>query len=191
MSRVLFLLLLLFCIEVEVAAVPSNDVCEKAILLNSRVALQGSTVDATPNSWVNFCGENFVDSPGIWYVYLTGSSEKVVQVSTCAPDTNFDTAVTVYVGDDCSSLTCTAGKDNDRECDSGTEQHSTVSWIANAGERYYVLVHGSQSNHTGDFELITSETDPLGGDPNSSSEIHPSLHWSLLLLPLAVFMIGL
>jgi hypothetical protein len=189
MSKVFFLLLLLFRIEVEEAAFPSNDICETAVLLNSKVVLQGSTVDATPNSWVNFCGENFVDSPGIWYVYLTGFSEKVVQVSTCTPDTNFDTAVTVYAGDDCSSLTCTTGKDDDRECDSGTEHHSTVSWIANAGERYYVLIHGSQSNHTGDFKLITSETDTLSGDLTSSSEIHSPLHLSLLLLPLAAFMI--
>ena len=113
-----------------------------------------ATVDA-----LNICGENLVNSPGVWYSYQQ-SSDTIIHVSTCTNQTNFDTALTVYTGD-CSSLQCVDGRDDDLECDAGSDEHSTVSWQAAAGQQYYVLVHGSEANHTGDFGLVVTASEPL------------------------------
>lgn len=158
----LLVLLCLLALVVHVNSVPSNDVCENAIVLlpNDNAIVTGSTVDATVDE-PNLCGENLVTSPGVWYFYQSTDKDTVAHVSTCTSQTNFDTALTVYEGADCSSLSCVVGRDDDLECDSGTEQHSTVSWQASAGQGYYILVHGSEADHSGDFGLIVSESEPL------------------------------
>lgn len=162
--------LLVLVVMEPVLAVPPNDECENAIVLQaSNNILTGSTVDASVDA-LNLCGENLVTSPGVWYLYQTPMDKNTVaHVSTCTNQTNFDTALTIYEGDDCSSLKCVVGRDDDLECDAGTEKHSTVSWQAMAGQRYHVLVHGSQANHTGDFGLIVSETEPLDNNQDTSS----------------------
>ena len=159
------------------AAIPSNDECENAIILQtsstSTTVLTGSTLDASIDG-LNICGENLVTSPGVWYLYQS-SSTTVVHVSTCTNDTNFDTALTVYEGD-CSSLKCVDGRNDDLECDN--DQHSTVSWQAAAGQEYHVLVHGSEANFTGDFGLIVTESEPLSP---TSSAVERLNYWYLLL----------
>jgi hypothetical protein len=140
------------------AAVPANDECESALELvpSDTAEVTGSTMDATVDG-LNICGENLVTSPGVWYSYQQ-SSDAVIHVSTCTNQTNFDTALTVYTGD-CSSLQCVDGRDDDLEC--GSDEHSTVSWQAVAGQQYYVLVHGSEANYTGDFGLVVTASEPL------------------------------
>mmetsp|Transcript_2095 Transcript_2095/g.3762 ORF Transcript_2095/g.3762 Transcript_2095/m.3762 type:complete len:195 (+) Transcript_2095:62-646(+) len=140
------------------AAVPANDECESALELvpSDTAEVTGSTIDATVDG-INICGENLVTSPGVWYSYQQ-SSDSVIHVSTCTNQTNFDTALTVYTGD-CSSLQCVDGRDDDLEC--GSDEHSTVSWQAVAGQQYYVLVHGSEANYTGDFGLVVTASEPL------------------------------
>lgn len=149
-------------------AVPVNDACENAVSLEMSIGqvLMGSTVNGTTDG-LNFCGENTVNSPGVWYTYQT-LEEKVVQVSTCTPQTDFDTAATVFSGF-CSNLKCIGGRDDDLECDAGEAQHSTISWHAAVNQRYYVLIHGSKTEHTGAFGLVTTETDPLGNDDPSAA----------------------
>jgi hypothetical protein len=146
----------------------------------------GSTVDAASDG-SRICDENLVSSPRVWYLYQTSSTpDQIVQVSTCTAETHFDTAVTVF-SDLCSNLECVDGRDGDQECDVGTEQHSTVSWRATAGERYYIQIHGCQQNNSGDSGLITTDTEPLDHDDTSSSSparlyMYFSLHWAMLSL---------
>mmetsp|Transcript_46523 Transcript_46523/g.69260 ORF Transcript_46523/g.69260 Transcript_46523/m.69260 type:complete len:209 (-) Transcript_46523:187-813(-) len=172
------------------AAVPTiNDQCESAILLEALdasasdgVVIQGSTEEATVDG-LNLCGDNFVSSPGVWYLYQAPSSAEVgddastvvVQVSTCTDETDFDTALTVYSGY-CSSLQCVGGKDDDLECGTGIDVHSTISWHAEVGTRYYILVHGSEANHTGNFGLTTTTAAPAtpAGDDSSAIPRFPS-----------------
>lgn len=159
-------------------AVPVNDECENALQLvpsSDAVVVTGSTIDSTVDA-LNICGENLVNSPGVWYSYQQ-SSDTIIHVSTCTNQTNFDTALTVYTGD-CSSLQCVDGRDDDLECDAGNEEHSTISWQAAAGQQYYVLVHGSEANHTGDFGLVVTASEPL--TVTSSSVESWSRCWMLL-----------
>lgn len=141
---------------------PVNDACKDAISLQtSDQAVLGSTADATADG-LNFCGEILVNSPGVWYYYQLPSTlgRKIVQVSTCTAQTTFDTAVTVFAGS-CADLQCISGRDNDQECDAGSEVHSTVSWQASPSIRYHILVHGGAPQHNGTFGLVVTATEPL------------------------------
>mmetsp|Transcript_48289 Transcript_48289/g.71569 ORF Transcript_48289/g.71569 Transcript_48289/m.71569 type:complete len:238 (-) Transcript_48289:354-1067(-) len=167
-------------------ALPENNECENAIPLEPSDNLSttsiiiGSTAEATSTNQSNFCGENFVSSPGVWYSFEFTTDDEdddttstiVVQVSTCTNQTDFDTALTVYSGS-CLSLTCVAGQDNDYECGTGIDVHSTVAWHAEKDTRYYINVHGSQANHTGNFGLTIATTKPVNGklvDGNDSPQ---------------------
>jgi hypothetical protein len=49
------------------------------------------------------------------------------------------------------------------------QQHSTISWQTKPGQVYYILVHGSEPDHEGDFGLVVTETEPLDdGVPNDN-----------------------
>ena len=138
---------------------PVNDQCDTAVILSSsNQLLFGTTLNATKDS-LNKCGENFVNSPGVWYIVPDSSESRIVMISTCSNATNFDTAITVYGGTSCESVLCVGGRDNDGEC--GTADHSTISWQTRAGQNYYVLIHGSQEENIGDFGLQVTFTDPL------------------------------
>eukprot|EP00934_Nitzschia_sp_Nitz4_P003420 Nitzschia sp. Nitz4//scaffold21_size171442//59119//59784//NITZ4_002158-RA/size171442-processed-gene-0.47-mRNA-1//-1//CDS//3329542402//3410//frame0 len=170
--------------EVHSADVPANDLCFGAIELPQKgtsVSLDGNETLILGSTWdasletLSFCGENFVNSPGLWYVFENTNDETIiVTVSTCTEYTMFDTALTVYTGSDCESRTCLHGIDDDYECSTGIDVHSTIAFhaqpFATSNQRYYVLVHGSQSNHTGEFGLRVSLSEPLG----SSSTASPS-----------------
>jgi len=105
-----------------------------------------------------------------------------MHVSTCTNETNFDTALTVYEGD-CSSLKCVDGRDDDLEC--GTDEHSTVSWQATGGQQYYILIHGSEQNHTGDFGFVVTESEPLQQDKSAAADL--KRRW----LPLSMVSFGI
>ena len=106
-----------------------------------------------------------------------GGSTFVAHASTCTGATDFDTAITVYgvtANDEtpCSNLVCLDGRDDDTECDiiagegatttSSSRPHfTTVAWQATADTSYYILVHGSEANHTGNFGLSVSLTESL------------------------------
>ena len=124
------------CSVISQSSLPPNDQCENAVFISSTMSnetksLLGTTVNASLDS-PNYCGENFVNSPGVWYVIESTSSPTSVSVSTCSNTTNFDTAITIYTGESCESLQCVGGRDNDGECPSS--QHSTISWTTRPGK---------------------------------------------------------
>lgn len=159
---------------------PPNDACDSALPLfdpgagfDEPRARFGDTTNATLEG-INLCGENLVNSPGVWYSYANdGPSDAIVHVTTCGNDTDFDTALTVFVASpssssdasSCESLTCVHGKDDDAECDHGEGDlkgaHASIAWRASAGATYYVNVHGSEADHVGKFGLTARLTEPL------------------------------
>mmetsp|Transcript_20370 Transcript_20370/g.38588 ORF Transcript_20370/g.38588 Transcript_20370/m.38588 type:complete len:228 (-) Transcript_20370:66-749(-) len=199
MLRLFLILLIPYCWIVVHAEPPSNDVCENAIVVGAdndttndsppsdddvvlllEQTIAGSTVEALHDG-LNLCGENLITSPGLWYQIVgPDDADFVAHVSTCTATTTFDTALTVYqvtaaAADDtntntaCARLQCLDGRDDDAECDAGSVQHSTVAWQATAGTSYYVLVHGSEANHTGEFGLRVTLTKPLSTPTGNGS----------------------
>ena len=124
---------------------PSNDMCENAATLSKGISTIGSTVDATFDN-VGTCGTRNT-SPGVWYSFIPTVSEYFV-ASTCSPFTSYDTKISVFTGS-CSSLSCVTGIDD--SCGFQAE----VSFFAEAGIEYFILVHGFRDN-TGNFEIALS-----------------------------------
>ena len=156
------------------AQTPPNDICDNALDFSDNIMASGtsdeiiqyggSTIEATDDD-PNLCGDTSASKRGVWYLYQNNSipedSTVVVTVSTCTDVTDFDTALTLYQGF-CNSLQCINGVDNDPECGLGSEDiHSTISWHAETGTRYYILVHGSKLNHTGTFGISLDHQAPL------------------------------
>lgn len=122
---------------------PANDLCNDAIELICSVT-SGSTVGSTTTGNPGTCGTTMT-SGTVWYTFE--GNGQMVTINTCN-NTNFDTKLYVFSGS-CSSLTCVTG--NDDAC--GTR--SQVSFMANTGTTYYIIVGGFGSA-TGNFELSLS-----------------------------------
>ena len=123
---------------------PSNDMCTNAIELTTGTTVSGSTTDATFDG-VGTCGSSNT-APGVWYSFVP-TEQVLASVSTCG-FFDYDTKISVFSGT-CGSLSCVDG--NDDYCG----LLSRVDFIADAGVRYFVLVHGFSSSK-GNFELTLS-----------------------------------
>jgi len=126
---------------------PANDLCSGAISISCGATINGSTEFAN----VSLNGENcgtIIDSPGIWYS-ITGDGS-LLEASTC-DSADFDTKISVFSGS-CDSLNCIGGVDDSFPCENNT---STFSWQSNAGEEYFILVHGFGGS-IGEFNLTLS-----------------------------------
>lgn len=93
----------------------------------------------------------FIDmgAAGIWYTF-TGDGD-ILQLSTCSPNTNFNTQIGVFTGN-CNNLICVDGNDDDMSCSEDTT-HATLSIQTIADETYYVFVSGRNAEDEGTFEL--------------------------------------
>ena len=142
-----------------------NDLCENAYSPLSLTgptqthygSLDGATADGAPSCG----GASNSSQPGIWYIVVgTGTP---VEASTCT-GTLIDTQVSVYQGS-CANLECVDGVDD--VCGS----QSALTWNAESGVNYYILVHGGRGVTSGSFSLtieselerneICSTADPL------------------------------
>jgi hypothetical protein len=102
-------------------------------------------------------------SRGTWYsLWGTGAE---YTVSTCNRFTNFDTHISVFSGDDCSSLTCVVGASSSSLTDgdtnstsSSTSTCSSISWLSSKDEFYRILVSGNDTNQYGTFGLEIGST---------------------------------
>lgn len=131
-----------------------NDLCENAEDLSALFTEDlgynavGTTIGATKD------GSECVvphTSPDVWYT-IQGTGETFT-ADTCFETTDFDTQISIYEGDDCSSLMCIDA--NDDNCPSPVRA-SSVSWQTKLFTNYYVVVHGFQ-NATGTFDLLVSD----------------------------------
>ena len=112
--------------------------------------VEGSTSGASIELDLPECGLTGT-SPSVWYK-LTGAGNTVT-VSTCNQQTTYDTAIAVYTGF-CGALSCEAENDDGADCDVSVTS-STVTWEAEFGIEYFILVHGF-GGESGSFVITTS-----------------------------------
>src|SRR5690606_8589587 len=110
---------------------------------------------------------------GVWYEFVGYGTQTTI--TTCNPGTDYDTKLRVYTGS-CNALTCVVGNDDqagsvDPACLTVAgvtfNRGSTVTFFAEAGVSYFILVHGFSSAE-GNFEM-TFDLGPTGACCTGSS----------------------
>lgn len=145
-----------FGIHLDEIQTPPNDHYGAASLLVDRSKMNlGTTLNASIGSDFQ-CGAGGQvgvnnEAPGVWYTAL--GNGQTFELTTCASETDFDTAIQVFVGD-CSQLRCVtrAGTDIDRNCSSS--HSSRLSFDTVKGQLYYIYVFGRTSGDTGKFGFM-------------------------------------
>ena len=132
----------------------AQTTCDDAIEIDGNDVFEGSTLGgpaATEDNEFN-CGP--WDSPGAWYTLLGNGGETIV--TTCSGNlSTYDTSLSVFAGE-CDDLRCIGA--NDDNCAS-FRTDSTVSWVSEVDEIYYILVHG-WATEQGNFTLTSSQLEP-------------------------------
>jgi hypothetical protein len=130
------------------AGVPplANFTACTATPLSCGTVLYGSTVGATAELVPTCVTTNTPTSGGVWYV-LNPPFGGTYTINTCG--SFFNTRLRVYSGT-CNSLTCVTGNQNFAGCGVGFLTNSQVTFNAQGGTTYYILVHGLQE---GTFRL--------------------------------------
>ena len=126
-----------------------------AELLECDVVKNNTTAGAESASGLEFCGTSLNGTPGVWY-RIIGTGDNL-SVTTCSPNTTYDTILGVFTGN-CAALSCVAG-DDDFDCPDST-LHSLVEFTSVPGEMYYIFVSGF-NGASGDFQLSIECEDPL------------------------------
>ncbi len=174
LKTLLFLIAIAFLSPASIQAqAPDNDLCTTAELIMAPTnpgelvfAGSGSTLTATTTDYPPSCGSGVDNSTsgGVWYTF-EGESNTLYTLSTCNPDTDFDTEISVQTitgsGSCMTDMVCQAGNDN-ASCTSNGNK-STVSIFTPAGlvpSSYYVYVTGD-GTATGDFSLSITHGPPL------------------------------
>ncbi|MCA9244475.1 MAG: hypothetical protein KDA32_11000 [Phycisphaerales bacterium] len=139
---------------------PVNDDCASAIPTAVNSTIYGSTVGAIDDGNTPACDVS-LGGHGVWHSFV--GNGRMTRISTCDPNTTFDTKVHVYRGS-CAALVCVAGNDDSDEPNpdcvipetgSAANRGSTVNICTLNGVTYYVLVSGF-GGATGDYALNIS-----------------------------------
>lgn len=161
-----------YALTVDTFVTEPNDTCEKSILLEGTMGMTiGSTFASTISFEAPVCSTFFSQAPGIWYrVVGTGAS---LRASTCDPETDFDTLISVYHGA-CDTLQCVNTDDN------SCGLQASVAWTALESETYYIYVHGRLQSSVGRFALYIEEYSPLVDNDFCSDSIEVAADGSLI-----------
>lgn len=162
-----------FSLSVESVGVPENDLCDNAEIVNlaDNFQVTGSTTLASQdqsigNVYSNDNGETCktISSGGdLWYRVVGVGS--VIQASTCHPNTNFDSQISVYASlvsstsYYCDELECISTNDDDDDYCESNPNASQVSWFAEEGTSYLIRIHGFDQS-AGEFVLTALSDDP-------------------------------
>ncbi len=129
----------------------ANDLCEDAEAVDvgpgGSVNVEGST-DLASFDDVGFCGTSNT-APGVWYSVIGNGN--TMTASTC-DQAEYDTKISVFCSS-CDDLLCVDGNDDGPGCGGFT---SELSWCAQDGAEYLILVHGFGSA-TGSFTMTISD----------------------------------
>ena len=130
--------------------------CEVATPINCGDVVVGSTTGEAIIGDLIFCGTSLNTAPGVWYK-LTGTGGNVT-VTTCNPASNYDTKIGVFTGA-CNNfdLVCVTGND-DFTCPY-SNLRSTVTFVTQSEEEYFIYVTGFSSNQ-GTYELSVDCANP-------------------------------
>ncbi|QOJ13181.1 MAG: hypothetical protein HRU75_00390 [Planctomycetia bacterium] len=147
--------------------VPPNDLCANAVPL--AVPGLSPTLLSPPRSHTTrfagidtppACAAIAPSAPGVWF-RLTGNGRSIT-VSTCVNpfpyQEPYDTILSVYCGT-CPGLTCVTANDDNPNC-SVNNRLSSVTFCAENGQTYFILVHGFGAGAAvGEFRLqVTTST---------------------------------
>jgi hypothetical protein len=130
----------------------TNDRCTDAIPVGIPSQITGSTAGCVSADHAPVCSGIENNSPGVWY-RVTGNDHRLT-ATTCNDVTNFDTRLSVFTGA-CDGLICVSANDDDAACPSGGVR-SSVTWNADMGVDYWILVHGG-AGQTGAFRLDVAD----------------------------------
>lgn len=131
----------------------SNQFCTAAVKIDRLGAVYGgSTTGFTVDDTIDSCGDFLSLGRTAWFVY-EAKRNQLVEASTCE-GTDFDTQITVSSGANCEKLACVTF--NDQACG----DQSRAVWFAEAGETYFINVHGFRDAR-GDFSLTLNRAKSL------------------------------
>ena len=151
-----------------------NDNCCGAIAVSIPSVTPGTTVGATTETGLpSACfgpgfqdnGGNFtVTSAGVWYTVISPTTQTVYADTLVA---SYDTKISVYSGS-CGALSCVTIND---DVVGTPDFHSKVAWVAQAGQPYFILVHGFGTG-TGTFSLnVTASPTPANDECGAATLI--------------------
>ena len=157
-----------FTITISPLSVPSNDACADAILVNSTPYTHSmDAIGATNNSGFISCNSTGMND-GVWYTYTTGATAEVVDITT-NDGSNWDMALGVYKGLDCSNLECVVQEDGssanygeeiiDLALEANTTYWINVGYYSNSSdgdEGNFTINIGSEVLNTATFETETT-----------------------------------
>jgi hypothetical protein len=140
-------------------AAVEGDSCNGATLIDLDInngAVLGSTSEAVQDLTIDDSCFSISSSGDVWYKVLGPEGGSTVVASTCGPETDFDSQLSVFssLADDgsCSSLECVTTNDNGCAGETG----SRVIWTAEEGKEYFIRVHGFDLS-TGNFALTVGK----------------------------------
>ncbi len=137
-------------LENDFISIPENDLTENAIPLSCGDLIIGDTTDAANEVHEGDCVEVLDDSKDVWFTYTGSGVAEDVTLTTCSPNSLYDTAIAVYTGT-IGSLSCYMDNDDDGTCND--DLLSTLTFYSNGTSTYYIKVQGYDSSEFGQFEL--------------------------------------
>jgi hypothetical protein len=130
--------------NLTIETLEDNDSCDNALEIKEiEKPVLGSTRNATFDDNNQDCGAAVASAPGAWY-RVDGDGD-IMCASVINEESIFTSQLSLFSGSDCEDLECINGVDNDGSRD--------ISWITEVGVQYFLVVHATDSNATGDFQL--------------------------------------
>ncbi|KAG7370432.1 hypothetical protein IV203_019002 [Nitzschia inconspicua] len=152
-----------FNLQIDQAGPLANDNCATAQEITVGTEIVASTRGAKPDAISAGCQGSVTHAYGVWYKFQ--GTGKVVSASTCSAETKHRTAIHVFSGSSCESLTCMDTEHgNSALCRSDNpERSATVNFLAQDGFDYFILV-SSVDALSGSFGLTLTEVTPPTND---------------------------
>jgi hypothetical protein len=158
---------------------PSNDACTGAIDITCSSSTGNNTNAADETLVASTCGGTGTTASykGVWFS-ITPTTSGLITVSTCT-GTTWDTYLRAYSGS-CGTLTCVSntsgvGYDDDA-CTESTYGLSSMSFTANTGTTYYVLLTGFDAADFGAYTITaTCPAPPPANDNCSAATAFPAV----------------
>jgi hypothetical protein len=163
MKKITFMIAFLFS---AITLSAQND-CSSAATITAGSTYTVSTIDGT----LPATGCFQADSPNLtaaeWYSYTnSGSSDEAITINTdLAANAGGDTRVSVFSGA-CASLTCIAANDDvyyGGQNDPNNNFLSTVEFLAEVGETYYIVFDNNWSPAGFDFDVTSGAVPAVPG----------------------------
>ncbi|HEX6123857.1 MAG TPA: VCBS repeat-containing protein [Pyrinomonadaceae bacterium] len=152
--------LAVFTVTASAATAPANDNFANAGPItmggNGAVIVVGNNISASKEPNEPYHADNAGGS-SVWF-HFTPAATKAVELRTISNDTNFDTTLAVYTGDNLQFLTPVGSNDDCYRVECGVR--SRVRLLLQAGTTYRIAVDGYNNGSTtssGSFTLILEE----------------------------------